>query len=216
MYADLSHGASSSSSLDGGAGLPNYPNLSARVATRFNVSVTDPEQRGEGLTTHIAYKINSTLEYDDGLADPVVQSCVIRRFRDFESLSESLASELPGLLIPALPEKALMGRFDATFVEERRRALQLFLVRLLEHNVLRRHAHVHLFLTGSESALAQVRAKIKDANKQSTGKSLLSFWNSSVALVSNTLSVNDTETRRSEQHEEPWVNCSHTLIVFVC
>ena len=46
MYGDrdMSAASSSSSSLAGPAALPNYPNLTAKVATKFDISVTDPER----------------------------------------------------------------------------------------------------------------------------------------------------------------------------
>lgn len=45
------------------------------------------------------------------------QFAVIRRFKDFEWLSHRLEEEFPGIVMPALPVKAVVGKFDQTFVE---------------------------------------------------------------------------------------------------
>lgn len=43
----------------------------------------------------------------------------IRRFKDFEWLSHRLEEEFPGIVMPALPVKVVVGKFDAAFVEVR-------------------------------------------------------------------------------------------------
>lgn len=45
------------------------------------------------------------------------QFAVIRRFKDFVWLSQRLEDEFPGIVMPALPVKMLVGKFDQTFVE---------------------------------------------------------------------------------------------------
>ena len=45
------------------------------------------------------------------------QFAVIRRFKDFVWLSHRLEEEFPGIVMPALPVKMLVGKFDQTFVE---------------------------------------------------------------------------------------------------
>lgn len=45
------------------------------------------------------------------------QFTVIRRFKDFVWLSHRLEEEFPGIVMPALPVKMLVGKFDQTFVE---------------------------------------------------------------------------------------------------
>ncbi len=47
------------------------------------------------------------------------QFAVIRRFKDFVWLSHRLEDEFPGIVMPALPVKMLVGKFDQTFVEVR-------------------------------------------------------------------------------------------------
>lgn len=117
------------------------------------------------------------------------QSCVIRRFTDFEWLHTMLTADLPGQLLPALPDKALMGRFSPEFVEERRRALQLFLQRCMDHAVIKRHETLRLFLNGTDVALGAAKQLQAAQTKplQSAGKSFLSFWNTTISAVSSSL-----------------------------
>lgn len=117
------------------------------------------------------------------------QSCVIRRFSDWEWLHTSLTADLAGQLLPALPDKALMGRFSPEFVEERRRALQLFLQRCMDHAVIRRHEMLRLFLTGTDVALGAAKQLQSAQSKPlaSAGKSFLSFWNTTISAVSSSL-----------------------------
>lgn len=155
------------------------------------------------------------LEYAEGAA---TQSCVIRRYSDFEWLRASLEKELKGLLIPALPPTAMMGRFSPEFVEERRRALQLFLLRLMAHSIISRHAHVQVFLTGTDVALnaARSQASEKGLKKTKVGSSLMSFFTSSVQLVTQTLAPGKEHTKTEEdlaceKIQEYAVNLQHEL-----
>lgn len=57
---------------------------------------------------------------------PAVSKCQ-RRYTDFRFLQSLLTQLYPSYLIPALPPKGLLQRFDDDFVAERRRGLQRFL-----------------------------------------------------------------------------------------
>jgi len=58
---------------------------------------------------------------------------VIRRYSDFEWLSNELIKFYPGIIIPPLPEKQSVGNLTNEFVESRRRALEKFLFRIAIH-----------------------------------------------------------------------------------
>jgi hypothetical protein len=58
---------------------------------------------------------------------------VVRRFNDFAWLRGQLRDQLPYLIIPALPEKQQMGRFNSDFVDVRLRALQRWVDRISSH-----------------------------------------------------------------------------------
>lgn len=78
---------------------------------------------------------------------------VVRRFSDFTWLSQQLVRSCPGAIVPATPEKQLMGKFSSDFVESRRRSLERFLRRLSNHTELGRNENFVLFLQGDDGAL---------------------------------------------------------------
>lgn len=56
---------------------------------------------------------------------------VSRRYSDFLWLHTQLVSGFPGLLIPSIPEKQVVGRFDSEFIKRRKYGLNRFLSGLL-------------------------------------------------------------------------------------
>lgn len=58
---------------------------------------------------------------------------VVRRFNDFVWLRNQLREALPYLIIPSLPEKQQIGRFNTDFVDVRHRALQRWADRISTH-----------------------------------------------------------------------------------
>lgn len=60
-------------------------------------------------------------------------SAVLRRYSDFLWLYERLHQEKAGAIVPPLPEKQPVGRFDPSFVEDRRSNLERFLRRVAVH-----------------------------------------------------------------------------------
>ena len=57
------------------------------------------------------------------------QTAVLRRYRDFAWLHTALSKERPGCVVPPVPEKNAVARFDSEFVEDRRSHLEQFLRR---------------------------------------------------------------------------------------
>ena len=51
-------------------------------------------------------------------------------------MKEALASRWPGVYIPAIPEKKLMGNKDDKFVEERRALLERFMKEVAKYDYL--------------------------------------------------------------------------------
>ena len=98
---------------------------------------------------------------------------VIRRFSDFTWLKEQLEAHYPGVIVPPLPEKLLVGRFSDEFVESRRRGLEKFLNALASHVLLKESQSLRVFLEASEEAFARHRASTATLvdNSISTG-----FW----------------------------------------
>jgi len=127
---------------------------------KCDISVTDPEKKGDGMYQYISYKVNTTAELQPG---KFTQSAVVRRFSDFVWLHEQLLANCKGVLIPPLPEKAIIGRFSGDFINERRRGLEVFLHRVTTHRVLKDDDTVQLFLLGDDMSMAAAREEKKEA-----------------------------------------------------
>lgn len=81
------------------------------------------------------------------------QSKVNRRFSDFEWLFHTLISKYPGYIIPELPEKNFLASMNfekSEFIEARRKDLEKFLTKMLEHKSLRNAEELRSFLTDNE------------------------------------------------------------------
>lgn len=69
----------------------------------------------------------------------------VRRFRDFFALKNGLTFRWPGIYIPALPEKKLVGNIDEKFVEERRNLLERFMKELAKYDYLTNSKEFKIF-----------------------------------------------------------------------
>jgi len=98
---------------------------------------------------------------------------VIRRFSDFAWLKEQLEAHYPGVIVPPLPDKIVVGRFSDEFVESRRRGLEKFLNALASHVLLKESQSLRVFLEASEEAFARHRATSSTAAESSMASG---FW----------------------------------------
>ena len=84
------------------------------------------------------------------MATTQVFSAVLRRYSDFLWLYEKLQTERSGAIVPPLPEKQPVGRFNPKFVEHRRRDLERFLRRAAVHPELQGCASLDAFLQADD------------------------------------------------------------------
>jgi hypothetical protein len=143
---------------------------------RCEVDVIDPEKKvsqSDALAqNYITYKVASkqifapSMDSIDG-TERVLQSCVLRRFSDFVWLQSALTLDISDALIPALPPGSIMNRFEPDFVEQRRRALALFMQRCMTHSLIARHSLLQVFLTGTDNELLAAR-KLHDSQHVKT------------------------------------------------
>ncbi|KAF0684543.1 Aste57867_23461 [Aphanomyces stellatus] len=163
-----------------------------RYGTEYlNIEVGEPVKQGEGMHAYISYKITIST---DRRQFQKSQFSVIRRFSDFVWLHTSLCSLYPGVVVPPLPEKLLVGRFSPEFVESRRRALHVFLCRCAAHPEIQHCDHLTTFLESSDDVLtlfktdAAAKAKAKSSGGSSSGGGgLFQYLNDTVASISSTL-----------------------------
>lgn len=154
-------------------------------ASLIQVTVSEPVKQGEGMNAYISYKISTVTtrpQFSTG------SFSVIRRYSDFVWLHGALYALYPGVVVPPLPEKLLVGRFSPEFIESRRRALQLFLQRCCMHPELQHSAHLTTFLEASEDALNSFKSDPRNAAHGKGAKGALFQWiDDTVSSISSTL-----------------------------
>ncbi|KAF5403245.1 Sorting nexin-18 [Paragonimus heterotremus] len=98
----------------------------ASSVIQCKISSFHKDSKMKGMKSFIAYQLTSQL----------VPSHVNRRYKHFDWLHARLLSKYPCVCIPPLPEKAITGRYDDDFVDERRKGLQQWLDRMCRHPVV--------------------------------------------------------------------------------
>ncbi|KAK9907498.1 hypothetical protein WJX75_004827 [Coccomyxa subellipsoidea] len=144
--------------------------------SHFEIVVKDPVKHGDNsMSAYVSYKIctNTTLpQYKNK------QPEVIRRFRDFAWLRTRLQEQNRGIIIPPLPEKNVVQKYQMTteFIETRRMALSVFLNRVAAHPALAQSKDLQNFLEASEEdwAIEVARANHESAGSTNAAKKTLS------------------------------------------
>jgi len=77
---------------------------------------------------------------------------VRRRFSDFVWLAETLVENYKGAIVPLVPEKVQLGRFEEAFLKARCRALTRFLNRIARNSELAQSREFTSFLTSDDEA----------------------------------------------------------------
>jgi len=116
----------------------------------FNVKVCDPVEQGKGMGAYISYRVQTQTTHPSYKRN---ESEVIRRFRDFVWLADRLTATCAGVIVPPLPEKDVVQKFqmNADFIQQRCRAIDAFINRVVAHPTLRDTPDVQLFLEASEA-----------------------------------------------------------------
>ncbi|BDA48046.1 Sorting nexin-2 [Coccomyxa sp. Obi] len=152
--------------------------VSNAARSHFEIVVKDPVKHGDNsMSAYVSYKVctNTSLpQYKNK------QPEVIRRFRDFAWLHTRLQEQNRGIIIPPLPEKNVVQKYQMTteFIETRRRALSVFLNRVAAHPALAQSKDLQNFLEASEEDWA---IEVARANHESAG------GNAAKKTLSNTL-----------------------------
>lgn len=146
----------------------------------FSVAVTEPDKQGEGMNAFITYKVVTTK-----LSDQSTHT-VERRFSDFAWLFEQFSKSTTGLLIPPCPEKAVIGRFNTSFVNTRRRALERYINRCVAHRHLKQREELAAFLN-SDTVEFQLLRQQKSNDKPAGRRGFSSWMRESVTLATNVM-----------------------------
>jgi sorting nexin-1/2 len=114
-----------------------------------------------------SYKVNVTASKEGAARG---EYSVIRRFSDFFWLYRELIRTFPGTIVPAIPEKQTVGRFENEFVEFRQRGLEKFIRRVIHHPELSGSELVATFLQADEAGLAVAMERTKVAKPNLSAK----------------------------------------------
>ncbi|RIA86784.1 Vps5 C terminal like-domain-containing protein [Glomus cerebriforme] len=127
----------------------------------FKITVEDPQKIGDPIHAHIIYRVRTRT------TSTVFRSqdfTVLRRYRDFLWLYNQLTLGNPGVIVPPVPGKHAIGRFQDEFVENRRQALEKCLNKITSHPILYRDPDLKLFLE-SDTFTIDVKRKNQDESK---------------------------------------------------
>ncbi|KAG2231950.1 hypothetical protein INT48_005665 [Thamnidium elegans] len=142
----------------------------------FKVAIEDPQKVGDAINAHIIYKVRTKTNSPSFRSSEFV---VARRYRDFLWLYNQLTLGNPGVIVPPVPEKHALGRFQDDFVESRRVALERCLQKIVAHPMLYGDPDLKVFL---ESESFNVEKRQRRAEPES---SKMSFMRSFGETISN-------------------------------
>ncbi|KAK9372691.1 Vps5 C terminal like-domain-containing protein [Lipomyces chichibuensis] len=149
-----------------GSGQKHIPVEQAANPT-FDISVGDPIKVGELTSAHTVYNVRTRTT---SKAFRYFDFTVTRRYRDFRWLYHQLSNNNPGIIVPAPPEKQAVGRFDESFVEGRRAALEKMLNKIAHHPVLQHDPDLKMFLeTDALNSEIKVRERLTVAQNEAKG-----------------------------------------------
>nr|CAG8438660.1 3846_t:CDS:10 [Entrophospora candida] len=131
----------------------------------FEISVEDPQKIGDPINAHTVYKTTSKDFKNNDFT-------VLRRYRDFLWLYGQLTLRNPGVIVPPLPEKHVIGRFQDEFIENRRQALEKCLKKIISHPKLYKDRDLKIFLE-SDNFNIDVRSRVQSKSVlQSLGEAV--------------------------------------------
>jgi len=136
------------------------------MSERITISVTDPLKHGDGMSAYITYTISTRTTIPEFGGGSFI---VVRRFSDFDWLHDELVRLHPGIVVPPVPDKAVVGRFSQEFIQARRRGLEKFLVRTAVHPALILSVTFRKFLTAGEGEFSVLKAAALEEQKKARG-----------------------------------------------
>ncbi|KAI9480888.1 MAG: Vps5 C terminal like-domain-containing protein [Benjaminiella poitrasii] len=141
----------------------------------FKVTIEDPQKVGDAINAHIIYKVRTKTNSPAFRSSEVV---VARRYRDFLWLYNQLTLGNPGVIVPPVPEKHALGRFQDDFVESRRVALERCLQKIVAHPMLYGDPDLKVFL---ESESFNVEKRQRRAEPENSKMSLMRSFGETIS-----------------------------------
>lgn len=137
-----------------------------KPVSMYKITVGDPQKVGDPISAHIIYTVHTKVIYflffvifsnkqqqTSNTAYRKSEFSVLRRYSDFLWLYDTLCNNNPGVIVPSLPEKNSLGRFQDAFVENRRLALNKCIQKIANHPGLCNDPDLRLFLESDNFTL---------------------------------------------------------------
>lgn len=141
--------------------------LAERPKLDLNIKLEDPVTVGEGFKSYTVYKVSTSTCLSIFKSS---KFSTMRRFKEFLWIYQTLTISYPGIIVPPIPEKQSIGRFDSNFVENRRVLLERMVQKIAAHPVLHKDKDFINFL---QSENLQVDMVMKKENSKSSFMSKL-------------------------------------------
>ena len=104
--------------------------------TNSKMYITDPVLIKDGITKYTSYSLRGT----------DVPETLNRRYRDFDALRNKLTERWPGVYIPNIPPKKVVGAHEQDFVDNRKEMLNRFCDKLSTIRYLFESEEMKVFL----------------------------------------------------------------------
>ena len=160
--------------------------------------MTNPTRVADGMSSHVNYTVNTNTTNEKYSYS---QSVVVRRYNDFLWLHDILTDEYPYAVIPPMPEKNTMNRFEIEFVETRRASLQSFLREIAADPLLKESKRLRTFLTADDEKFAEEKAETKSSLKDSLKGNPMEAGMKLLKLMGNGLNKVGTQVQKSVQQQ---------------
>ena len=153
--------------------------------SQLQIDVKQANKREEEFLNsgYIDYTISAICNHP---AFPAGYFTVERRYSDFAWLRDEMGKDYPGLIIPALPEKQILGTFEQQFIEARKRGIQKFLNKVAANDTLVKDAKFISFLTATEKEFGGLRLASEQDKQESMATQLTSWFDQTYNSVFDT------------------------------
>lgn len=160
--------------------------------------MTDPVKQGDGVGAYVSYKVRTKTTLAKFKSSEVE---VVRRFRDFSWLAEKLRDKYKGVIIPPLPEKNAVQKYQMSteFIESRRKALQVFINRVCAHESLANAPELQLFLEATEDVWAMEVARLNQ-EEGGAGTKINKFFKGTLTTAQSFLHRGADEDREDPEY----------------
>ncbi|GAA5911460.1 uncharacterized protein JCM6883_005763 [Sporobolomyces salmoneus] len=147
-------------------GSPRSKDLGGSLGPSFIITVGDPQTVGKNpASQHTVFTVRTRTTSS---AFRKSDFSVLRRYSHFVWLYDALMQNNPGVIVPGMPEKHVMGRFGTDFIENRRLGLQAALTKIVAHPMLVGDPDLRLFLE-SDTFHIDIKQRKIDTSHESKG-----------------------------------------------